>query len=267
MKRNCRYVPLAKRPLVLVLCQVRFSPVRMMGQYISAIQEELRRTGYPIEKIDKIQQLTFTPASGIVASETDRWEYRTKDEKRSVFIFQDNVVLQTRAYERFETFAEQLEQVVAIVLSKTEQSEFGVLQRVGLRYVNRVVPDEGRDFRYYIREGLHGLSGEAFQPRSHRLQLQSAGTMDVQGIPGTLAVRLQQNDQGIDLPPDLAAPDQPLSGRPGEVITLIDLDHYIQGNFDPDEKWITKHLYVMHDQIIDTFHDRVVTPEAIGAWR
>jgi hypothetical protein len=31
MERRCRYVPLAKQPLVLGLGQVRFSPVRQIG--------------------------------------------------------------------------------------------------------------------------------------------------------------------------------------------------------------------------------------------
>ena len=55
--RNCRYVPLSKQPLVLVLCQVRFSPVRKMADYIPAIQEEFRRHAFPIERAGKIQQL------------------------------------------------------------------------------------------------------------------------------------------------------------------------------------------------------------------
>ena len=39
VQRRCRYEPLSAQPLVLVLCQVRFSPVRQMEQYIPAIQD------------------------------------------------------------------------------------------------------------------------------------------------------------------------------------------------------------------------------------
>src|SRR3954468_20020972 len=110
-KRNCRYVPLSKNPLVLVLCQVQFSPVRKMGDYIPGIQEAFRRDGFPIERAGKIQQLTITPV-GVNAVEQERWDYRTKDEQWSVTVLQDSVVLQTTAYERFEGFAEKLEAAV-----------------------------------------------------------------------------------------------------------------------------------------------------------
>jgi len=68
--RKCRYVPLSKQPLVLVLCQVRFSPVRKMGDYIPGIQEAFRRHAFPIERAGRIQQLTITPA-GVHAVEQE----------------------------------------------------------------------------------------------------------------------------------------------------------------------------------------------------
>ena len=59
MQRKCRYKPLSAQPLVL--CQVRFSPVRQMERYIPAIQDTFRRTGFPIERAGKVHQVTFTP--------------------------------------------------------------------------------------------------------------------------------------------------------------------------------------------------------------
>ena len=58
--RKGRYVPLSRQPLVLALCQVRFSTVQV-GDYIPAIQEEFRRKGLPIERAGKVQQLIFAP--------------------------------------------------------------------------------------------------------------------------------------------------------------------------------------------------------------
>ena len=74
LARKCRYVPLAKQPLVLVLGQVRFSPVRKIGDYILGIQEAFRRHGFPIERAGRIQQLTIGP-TGVHATEQERWEY------------------------------------------------------------------------------------------------------------------------------------------------------------------------------------------------
>lgn len=267
-KRKCRYVPLSKQPLVLVLCQVRFSPVRKMGEYIPEIQEEFRRHGLPIESAGKIQQLAIT-ASGIQSIQQERWEYRTKDEKWSVAVMQDSVVLLTTAYERFEGFAERLERAVRTVLEKTEQDQLGLVQRVGLRYIDLVQPRDGEDYRLYLRSGFHGAADEVFCAGTHRLHIQSLGRTKVGDNEGTMILRITQNDQGLDLPSDLVdwAPAHTSRARPNELVTLIDTDHVIEGKFNPDAGWVVARTWELHDHLIETFHNHIVTEKAIEVWR
>ena len=272
LERSCRYVPLAKQPLVLVLGQVRFSPVRQMGDYIPAIQEEFRRHGFPIERAGKVQQLIFGPAGGVPVQvvEEQRWEYRTRDETWSILVMQDCVVLQTTGcYGRFEDFADKLLHAVGTVLSKTEHDRLGVVQRVGLRYIDVVQPRDGEDFRFYLRPGFHGVADDVFRTGTHRLHVESTGSASVGDVPGTLIIRVVQNDQGISLPPDLVggAPKLAPRGVSGELITLIDMDHYIEGNFDPDVGWVVARTYEMHDHIVETFHEHVVTEDAVTVWK
>lgn len=268
-KRKVRYVPLSRQPLVLVLCQVRFSTVQV-GDYIAKIQEEFRRKGFPIERAGKVQQLILAPAGGapIQAVEQQRWEYRTRDEYWSILVMPDSVVLQTTAYERFEGFAKQLRHAVDTVFAKTEHNRLGVVHRVGLRYIDAVRPRSREDFRFYLRDGFHGIADNVFQDGTQRLHVESAGKTQVGEVPGTMVVRVVQNDQGLLVPPDLvgSAPRQGLSADAGELITLIDMDHYVEGSFDPDTRWIVETAYEMHDQIVETFHKQVVTAEAIAAW-
>jgi uncharacterized protein (TIGR04255 family) len=268
IKRNCRYVPLSKQPLVLVLCQVRFSPVRKMADYIPGIQEAFRRHGFPIERAGKIQQLTITPA-GVHAVEQERWEYRTKDEQWSVTVLQDSVVLQTTAYDRFEGFADTLEAAVKTVLEQTEQDKLGLIQRVGLRYIDLIQPRAGETYRDYLRPGFHGASDAPFALGSHRLYVESVGRTSVGETSGTMILRVAQNDQGFDLPPDLigGAPKFQPRAKAGDLVTLVDMDHYVEGTFDPSAEWVTARAYGMHDHLIETFHEYVVSKEAIEAWR
>lgn len=271
MERRCRYEPLAAQPLVLVLCQVRFSAVRRMERYIPAIQDVFRRNGFPIEKAGKVHQVTFGPGGGapVQVVEQQRWEYRDRDETWSILVMQDSVVLQTTAYSRFEDFAKQLQLAAGTVLSESEQDRLGVVHRVGLRYVDVVRPSGGKDFRHYLRAGLHGLSDQVFQHGRHLIQAQSVGGAEVGGIAGTMLVRIVQNDQGAELPPDLAPAAPRFSPRAvaGELVTLIDMDHYVEGNFDANVDWVVARTFEMHDHIIETFHEHVVTPEAIEEWK
>lgn len=271
MERKCRYLPLSKQPLVLVLGQVRFSPVRQMADYIPAIQEEFRRHGFPLERAGKVQQLIFGPGGGVPVQmvEQQRWEYRTKDETWGVLVMQDSVVLQATSYEQFEGFAEKLLHAVRTVLTKTEHDQLGVVQRVGLRYVDLVQPREGEDFRFYLRSGFHGVADEVFKAGTHHLHVESTGKTSVGEVDGTMVVRVVQNDQGFSLPPDLlgAAPKHTPRAKSGELITLVDMDHYIEGNFDPDAEWVVAKAYAMHDHLVETFHEHVVTEKAIEVWK
>ena len=271
MERRCRYEPLAAQPLVLVLCQVQLSTVRQMERYIPSIQEVFRRNGFPIERAGKVHQVTFGLGGDapVQLVEQQRWEYRTKDETWSILVMQDSVVLQTTAYTRFEDFAKRLRLAVQTVLSESEQDQLGVVHRVGLRYIDVVRPSGGKSYRHYLRAGLHGLPDDVF-PRGPRLvHAQSTGGTEVGGIPGMMVVRIVQNDQGAELPPDLApaAPKLSTKAKTGELVTLIDMDHYIEGNFDTDTDWVVARTYEMHDHIIETFHEHVVTPEAIEEWK
>ena len=271
MQRKCRYEPLSAQPLVLVLCQVRFSAVRQMERYIPAIQDAFRRTGFPIERSGKVHQVTFGPGSSapVQMVEQQRWEYRNREETWSVLVTEDNVTLQTTAYTRFEQFAERLHLAVNTVLTESEHDGYGVVHRVGLRYIDVVRPGADKGFRYYLRQGLHGVPDEVFQPGRHLLHVESRGQTVVSGLTGTMIVRIVQNDQGHSLPPDLmaAAPAYSPRAGPGDLVTLIDMDHYVEGTFDPDSEWVVARAYEMHDHIIETFHNQVVTEDASKEWK
>jgi len=268
MKRNCDYIPLSKKPLILVLCQVRISPREQMAKYVPEIQEEFLRHGYPNFNAGKIQQVQFGPDK-IETSSQDRWEFSNKEGSTNIILLKDSFVLQTTAYVKFEDFAKELKLASSIILSKTEHDKFGRLLRIGLRYVDLIQPRAGEDFRYYLRPGLHGLSDDIFKPETGRVQLECAGQTDVDGNVGTMVVRIAQNNQGMDLPPDLvgSAPKRAKRVEKNELVTFVDIDHYLEGDFEPQAELIEKNTYLLHDQIIKTFHNYVITEEAVEAWR
>ncbi|MYA17146.1 MAG: TIGR04255 family protein [Gammaproteobacteria bacterium] len=245
--------------------------VRQMEQYIPAIQDVFRRNGFQIERAGKVQQVTFGPCDGapVQVVEQQRWEYRNREKTWNIIVMQDSVILQTTAYTRFEAFAERLKLCVHTVLAESEQDRFGVVQRVGLRYVDIVRPRSRKGYRFYLRPGLHGLPDEVYQLGRHLVHVESRGNTVVGGDTGTMVVRVVQNDQGLVLPPDLLAAAPKFSRREeaAELVTVIDMDHYVEGNFNPDSEWVVARAYEMHDHIIETFHEHVVTSEAIEEWK
>ena len=159
--------------------------------------------------------------------------------------------------------------VAVTVLAESEHDRLGVVRRVGLRYIDVVRPSGGKDFRHYLRPGLRGAPDEVFQPGRHLLHTESRAGTVVVGNPGTMVVRVVQNDQGSSLPPDLveAAPRFPPKAQQGELVTLADIDHFVEGNFEADTNWVVARAQDLHDHIVETFRGHVVTEDAIEEWR
>ena len=173
-------------------------PIPHIDQYIPTIHETFPRHAFPIERAGKIHQVTFTPSATtpVQLTQRHRWDYRNKYETWSILLTQDTVILQTTAYTRFEDFAKRLQLAVHTVLAESEHDQLGVVHRVGIRYIDVVRASSGEDFRFYLRPGLHGVPDEVFQPGQHLLHTESRGRTVVGGNPGTMVVRIVQNDQG-----------------------------------------------------------------------
>ena len=233
--------------------------------------DAFRRRGYPIERAGKVppSHLPSSATTPAHLAERQRWDYRNRDETWGILLTRDTVTLQTTAYTRFEDFVERLQLAVHTVLGEDEHDQLGVVHRVGLRYIGVVRASGGKDFRFYLRPGLHGVGDEVFQPGRHLLHTECRGRTVVGGNPGTMVVRIVQNDQGSPLPPDLvdAAPTFPPRVEAGELVTLIYMDHFVEGNFDADPDWVVARAYEMHDHIIETFQGHVVTEDAIEEWK
>lgn len=270
--RQCEFLPLSKQPLVMVLCQAKFSAVGNVAEYIPAIQDRFRKLGYPIQQQSKAKHYVLGPA-GMQVSEKDRWVFLTKEGYHSVIVDAEQVVLQATAYDRFETYAARLGDAVGAFLRVTEHDRYGVLQRLGLRYVDLVRPrkEVGEDFRVYVQPGLRGLDESAFPEGALRCGFEAVGrTRLADDQHGTLVVRLHQNDQGLDLPPDLIAdaPKRPERAPRGELVTLVDIDHFWEGQQGPpiEADWVAERAYLLHDHIINAFHRHVITEEARRIW-
>jgi uncharacterized protein (TIGR04255 family) len=261
MSRKRPKLKLANSPLSLVLCQVRFSPLMAMADYIAKVQDQLRRSGYPLNESTSIRELQLGPA-GAATRERVHWEFMAKDRRSSVVVTEGFVVLQTTAYDDFESFVEQLKTVVSTV----DQTVGGLLvQRVGLRYVDAIVPQEGETWRAYVRPCLHGFESPLFEEdgvlRLHQTVAQTAV--------GTMLVRLHQNRDGAVLPPDLGtgALKAPVGkAKSGETTTLVDIDHFHLCDSEYDQSRFEDVAWKLKEASYEVFADHVVTEHALKVW-
>ncbi len=251
---------LYRSPLIIVLAQVRFSPVLLIKNYIPAIQEELRKQKYSGYRAEQIQQVTLTGAE-VKAEQTNRWVFTSRDRREAVVIAPDFVVYENSNYDVFETFLERFEPVLALLREKISLDFAG---QVGLRYVDLIRPAQGKSASEYLCESLRGLSKEALKATSTRQQF----IIQAQTVHGELTIRSFETSGESMLPPDLASAhiDLGLTFDTDVLCRILDIDHISRTETDFDPSVLVKRLWDLHGPSEDAFL-AATTPEAIEFWK
>lgn len=260
-----RHVKLQNSPLSLVLCQIKFSKVRRMPEFIPQIQDALRKEGFPVDASYKMQHVKMEPNKAPEIIEVSQDEFRSKDNQRSIIVSEDMLVLMTTAYDDFDTFSKWLRQSLEII-DDAAQIRHGVITRIGLRYVNIIDPENGKTFRNYLKDGFHGVTkSSVFIDDNPWLQFESGGKTNE----GMMIVRTIQNSQGLVFPPDILI-NNPMNCKikitHSNPITLVDIDHFSEGNFDYDLNSIMKTADDLHHGINSNWFNDIVTNEALAIW-
>jgi uncharacterized protein (TIGR04255 family) len=265
MSRKRPLKKLSNSPLVLVLCQVRFSPLMAMEQqYIPAIQDRLRRAGYKINASAQIQKVAVTNQGPIKVIQP-HWEFQEKNRMSSVVVNPGFVVLQTTKYDTFDDFLPRLVEAIDI----TDDVVSGIIvQRIGLRYINLIRPKADENWQEYLKRELHGIKKPPFRSDTVEQTHQTSGETEN----GKLILRLWQNRSGVALPPDLAvhqlAVPPHAQNLGNELATIVDIDHYKEGlSEDYSGELLTKICWSLQNDIKELFEESIATPKALEAWK
>jgi uncharacterized protein (TIGR04255 family) len=254
-------------PLSVVLCQVRFSRVRKIGELIPTLQDRLRRSGYPEDTSGVVQQFSLpstpeNPPQPGVRTQT-RNEFRSKDNCWSLAIVEDMLALVTTDYNRFEDFRGRLEEVLQII-DEVVELRYSQVHRVGLRYIDAIEPSPNETFRDYLQESLHGPKTSIFADQDQILHLESIAPTAV----GNFILRITQNKDGILVPLNLIF--KPMKHKQeverGKLITLVDSDHFMTGAWDYDLPSILEAADTLHGGINKAWFTDIVTKHALEVW-
>lgn len=252
---------LTKSPLVIVLGQVRISPVLQMETYIPQIQERLRHKGYPVFRPSKIQEFNILPDGKAQVASTDRWIFAEKDRRTAVVIAPDFVVLETSRYDVFDAFSDSFEVALREV---GEVVGVALAERIGLRYIDLIRPAEGESLAEYLNAGLKGLSAAELETDGLLHRYEATGKTKA----GQLVVRLFQTAQGVVLPPDLVPGDIELAQiqlAPNERVSILDIDHFSVTQRDYEPAKLMDDMWALHDASDKAFR-AAVTPRALERW-
>jgi len=143
-------------PLVLVVCQVRFSSVLRIGDesYVAGFQDAIRGR-FPITSRQQSLDLQFGVGAQTLQATPQQqvqWQFTDTADVWKVVLASDYVAVETRGYDSFEDFLARLGDVL-----KALKEEIGpeVITRVGLRYVNEI-RGAGLDWQQAVEPYLLG---------------------------------------------------------------------------------------------------------------
>ena len=271
-KRKGKIEKLSKQPLALVLIQIRFSPFMNMKDYIPQIQEKLLSLGFVNCKENPSLEIRITP-NGPVPTESKQWVFSSFDGYQSVILDSKQLTYQTSDYDVFETYYAKYQQICDVLVSSASSFETSVLiQRLGLRYVDRIIPLDNNDsIDSYINDGFRVNQASIFGSAKKICTISQAGEVDIfDDKKGVMVFRITQGEKGLFLPPDLMSnpPKMKKELEKDCIIGLIDIDHSYNavGSEKFDRVFLENMFYGMHDNSHDLFMS-VVSNEGKEKWK
>lgn len=260
---------MSNAPLYFTVAQVRFNPVLNLDAYLPAIQDQFRRIHFPDFKRMDVQRLIVPFGSVAEGGQPPVPSFVRQSscsfgdpEGRTGFVLEHNALaLQTTSYDSFETFSGLLLKGLHIV-HEALALEFS--ERIGLRYLDAVLPKAGERLSDYLTPEVLGLSekspGHLVHAVSETVAMTSAGQ---------IVSRVIIRDGHVGLPQEMSALAPTINPRftePEGRHAILDTDAYSEQReaFDPVK--LGSRLDGLHEEIHQAFEAKV-TQHAMAVWK
>lgn len=184
-------------PLAYALAEVRTERLSDIEEYQPKFAGKLR-DAFPIQRIAKTLNIIASGTQLAVQPSPDTaWEYATPDNQVAVILRPNGLVLHATRYEDSRTFLDQLHNAVK-TLAEVVPSVY--VNRLGLRYIDFVLPNSGESPDKYVDRRLNPDLGI-----SDKIEGVTTTSMSVYQMESgaTLNLRYTRARGQPELPPDL----------------------------------------------------------------
>ena len=261
---------MSNAPVYYALAQTHFNPIAAMAKYVDEVQDHLRREGYTLFEPQQVTHLQFAAAPGQAPTEpqvahTTSW-LLTKGDRTSGFILSaSSITFHTTHYETSNEFIPELLRGLRAVHEVVNLEHIG---RLGLRYLDAVLPQSDETVDQYLVDGLHGVRFGAKQ----RYALNES-VFETESGPllsrGTLVARVHRMISPLGYPPDMVpnglVPMPKFAINDARSHAVIDTDHFVEGRMPLDFERIGEQLSALYATIKLVF-EATVTDHARAVW-
>ena len=150
-------IPLDPSPLVRVLTQVRFPMVAAIGKqdFVGPFQEAIRKE-YPVLRPEQAQKIQLSPEAAPLVQTQTVWRFSDVKSQWRVSLAPDFLALETTTYASRSDFIRRLKIVVGAL---EEHVAPALVDRLGIRFVNRIKGNEVNDIAKLMRPEICGIVG------------------------------------------------------------------------------------------------------------
>lgn len=257
----------ANAPLAYVLAEVRTEMLSDLNDYQSSIAKQLRQD-YPIQRKMNLSRLVATGTQIVFEQEQDNaWEFASPDNKTAVILRTNGIVLHATSYTNSEEFLGRLNRVLTVF----SEIPSIYVNRLGIRYIDFVLPSEGETPEDYINEKLNPDLGLSDGREGYAATNIASYPMEI----GLLNIRYMRGRGQPSLPPDLGM----LTLEPSHLMrtglvsetqptAILDTDRIIE--FSPVEKMDIAKAHelftTMRGDIRRAFRECAITEHAKKIW-
>lgn len=152
-------VPLTDAPLVRVIAQVRFPLVASVEKrdFIAPFQEAIR-ADYPVLRSEQSRSVVLGHQGVMDARANTVWRFHDASSVLRVTLAPDFLALETARYTSRDDFLDRLERVLKALVAHVNPK---VIDRLGVRYIDRVAGDNLEDLPLLVRPEVCGVLSTA----------------------------------------------------------------------------------------------------------
>jgi uncharacterized protein (TIGR04255 family) len=157
-------VPLENAPLVRVIAQVRFPTILAIEQrdFVVPFQEAIRST-YPVLRQEQAQGVLVSPAGVTPVKPQTAWRFADVAGHWRVSLTPEFLAVETTKYTSRVDFLARLRTVVAAL---DEHAEPKLIDRLGIRYIDRITGAAVDDIANLVRPEVRGITGTPVASRA-----------------------------------------------------------------------------------------------------
>lgn len=235
-----REVPLTNPPLIRVIAQVRFGEILSIEGMVGPFQEAIR-SDYPVLRVESAE-LTVASGAGAVENRTKKiWRFHDGSGHWRVSLTSGFLAIEATRYASRDDFVRRFEVLLAR-LEEHVRPQFA--QRVGIRFIDRLVGAELADLPTLIRPEVAGpIGSSAAGPL--RLSIHQA-IFDLPAEGGQINARWGRLPVRTSIDPSAIDPiDEPS--------WILDLDAFVDGQQSLDVPRIATQVRALAEQIYRLF--------------